>query len=125
MMELERWQTNNEQFLAAALEWLRLRLRQQIGPLPVPVITKAAAPVETADWWLFWRQPAPPDETERLALPPASAEVNEAQVAQAAAAMTVAAATDPPQAGELDLAAEGPGGRERHRGWRWRRRRRR
>ncbi len=100
MTELERWESNNEQYLAAALAWLRLRLRQQIGPVSAPMISTVVAsqPVEPVRRSPFQRRPTTLANTEQLALPPASAAVTEEQVAQAAAALEAAAAVEPPPA---------------------------
>jgi hypothetical protein len=102
MTRLEEWQQGNDDFLAAALAWLRLRLRQlgEREPAPVLAASSPAAPVERTTRWRL-RRPAktePAAETE--ASPPlfTSNGVTEQQVADAAAAMTAAAAMEPPPA---------------------------
>jgi hypothetical protein len=103
MTEIERWHSNNEQFLAAALEWLRLRLRQRAVVESAPIIAAAAspaatpaAPAESTTRWLLRRPTATKTlaETKPLLPPPANG-VTAEQVAQAAATMAAAAAMEP------------------------------
>lgn len=107
MTDLEQWQQDNDDFLAAALAWLRLRLRQRTAIEPAPLMATAmspatlpAVPDQPAIRWRF-RQPAmtePASKTAPLQLPPPTNGVTEEQVAQAAAVMEAAAAMEPPPA---------------------------
>lgn len=103
MTDLEQWQQGNDEYLAAALVWLRLRLRQRAAGEPAPMIAtpiSPAAPAEPATRWRF-RRPAVTETTaepEPLLLPPPADGVTEEQIAQAAAAMAAAAAMEPPPA---------------------------
>jgi len=99
MTRLEEWQQGNDDFLAAALAWLRLRLRQHTFAAPAPVMVTPApsAPMKTAARWRLRRPAAEPTaETE----PPSTSAngVAAEQVAQAAAATDAAATMEPPPA---------------------------
>ena len=48
MNELERWQQNNDAYLAAALHWLRLKLLSQ-GDAPTPA-PQPALPARRPSW---------------------------------------------------------------------------
>jgi hypothetical protein len=87
MTRLEEWRLGNDDFLAAALAWLRLRLRQlgEREPAPVLAVVSPAAPSPAAEI-----EASPPLFT--------SNGVTEQQVADAAAAMAAAAAMKPPPA---------------------------
>jgi hypothetical protein len=86
------WQRNNEAYLAAALQWLRLRLRWLAGA-PAQTLAAPADSAPAARGWLFGR-----GEPERppLALPGGGP--SEADLDAAAAAMEDAEATEPPPA---------------------------
>lgn len=103
MTRLEEWQQGNDDFLAAALAWLRLRLRQRAASEPAPVIATTEAPVtapsEPAARWRFRRPPAETSAvTEPLLLPAPSNGVTEEQIAQAAANLAATGAVEPPPA---------------------------
>jgi hypothetical protein len=114
MNDAETWQKGNEEYLAAALAWLRLRLlRHEAQESHAPVLPHTAAapspmeeertsPSSTPQRRRFlWRHqpPQPPSPAPPL-LPPAPVEtVTEEQVAEAAEAMERAAeAIEPPPA---------------------------
>lgn len=99
MSDVAQWQKDNEQYLAAALTWLRLLLERcasygitlPIQPPPPPVTEPQPAPTKRR--LLLRRQPesapaAPRPNPARL-LPPAPV-VTEEQIAEAAAAMAEA-----------------------------------
>ena len=103
MNNLADWQRHNDDYLSAALNWLRLRLRRLAGQQPTG--SAAASPLpsepETAKKRRFcWcsraknRLPAP----EAVLLPKAADAVTDAQIAQAAEAMAAAEAVEPPPA---------------------------
>ncbi|HKS24459.1 MAG TPA: AAA family ATPase [Thermoanaerobaculia bacterium] len=109
------WQQANDAYLAAAVEWLRLLLGRHAGAPPVPTLIAEepravpraeGAPQQpnAAPWWSFRRggsgtTAAPLPETKPpLALPPASFEVTQEQVDEAAQRMRAAEAIDPPPA---------------------------
>jgi hypothetical protein len=100
MNDLERWQEGNEQYLAAALAWLRLRLARQAGreqpAVQQPLSPPEPAPRSLRQRFLKWPPEAPASTT--LALPPAPDGVTNEQVAHAAAAMAEAEALEPPPA---------------------------
>lgn len=103
MTDLEQWQQGNDNFLAAALAWLRLCLRQRAAGEPAPVIATPASPTATpAEPIIRWRLRRSASEMaaepEPLLLPPPTEGVTEEQVAQAAADMAAAAAMEPPPA---------------------------
>jgi hypothetical protein len=106
MSDLERWEESNEQYLSAALAWLRLRLERLGAPAPPPVIappvggTPAPEPARSAAMWSFLR-PTPVAPAQPLALPAAPESalgVTEEQIAAAAEAMEAAAQSEPPPA---------------------------
>jgi hypothetical protein len=110
MTDLEQWQRGNDEYLAAALAWLRLRLRQRAVGEPAPVITTPdspaatpATPVEPPTRWRLRRSAAASAvemvaEPEPPLLPPPAEGVTDEQIAQAAADMAAAAAMEPPPA---------------------------
>lgn len=119
--DLARWSEANDSYIAAAIEWLRLLLaRNATLPQPPQIITlepprnapsSEPQPVVTPQqtpWWKFtWSaepqpaaapaSPAPPPKAP-LALPPATFEVSQEQVDEAAAKMRAASQIDPPPA---------------------------
>ncbi len=99
MTRLEEWQQGNDDFLAAALAWLRLRLRQRMSGEPTPVIAapSPAASVEPANRWRL-RRPAAEPVTETETPSTSVNGVTADQVTQAAAAMNAAATMEPPPA---------------------------
>lgn len=106
MSVLEQWQSDNEQYLAAALAWLRLLLERRVlsmaSPGPQPQVIEAR-PRRTTRRVLFLRWEVEEEESLQRApvtvplLPPA--QVTEEQVAQAAAAMNeIEGQMEPPPA---------------------------
>jgi SpoVK/Ycf46/Vps4 family AAA+-type ATPase len=91
MDELAEWQKGNDDFLAKALAWLRLRL---LRLAPEEQLIVAATPEAAVPKRRFWDRPldAPPPATPLL--PPPSA-VTEEHVAQALAEMDAAEAATP------------------------------
>ncbi len=92
MSELGQWQSGNEQYLAAALVWLRLLLERHVllgtaaQPAQPQPILKAATPLPKRGLWMRWQaeraaRPAPPEPVPLL--PPAH--VSEEQIREAAA----------------------------------------
>jgi ATP-dependent 26S proteasome regulatory subunit len=77
MTELETWQTGNDEYLAAAVNWVRLRLERQRGPLE----TRSASDGK----WFRWRGSG-------------EEEIHDRDVDQAAERMAAAAQSDPPPA---------------------------
>lgn len=86
MTDLEQWQTQNEQYLAAALAWLRLRLKRLAEGTAVNTPVLHAAP--STSWWSRNRDTNEADS-------PTAPRVTDEQLAQAAEAMAAAAAVDP------------------------------
>jgi hypothetical protein len=86
MNDLDRWQEGNDTYLAAALDWLRLRLTRQARP---PGEAAPAAPERLAGGHLFGRKPS---------LPAPSEQANRADEARAAAALADAEDMKPPPA---------------------------
>jgi len=91
MTEIDRWQQNNDIYLARALHWLRLRLGDRLQPTPSPPETPPAPPPQR--WFnRLVEPPAPP-------LPESAVEiVPDDSLDVAAAAMEEAAQTSPPPA---------------------------
>jgi hypothetical protein len=109
MSDLERWEESNEQYLSAALAWLRLRLERLAAPAPSPVIAPTSGgmapppePARTAGMWSFLRPSPATAPAQPLALPAAPesamAAINDEQIAAAAEAMAAAAESEPPPA---------------------------
>ena len=92
MNEEERWQQGNDAYLAAALNWLRLRLERQLGLLESGRQTaeESAEPVAGGSRW--WQRRGPLESTPSQSRPLAS------EIEKAAAAMTAAQAGEPPPA---------------------------
>jgi ATPase family associated with various cellular activities (AAA) len=98
MNDAERWQKNNDEYLAAALRWLRLRLlrladRGQIGSPPALAPERGESKKGFLGWFF-----AEANHDEPKLLPPASDAVTGEQIAEAEAAMKAAASCDPPPA---------------------------
>ena len=117
MTDLAQWQKGNEEYLAAALLWLRLRLalrsnRQNAAILlpPSPLEAQSGPAGESSRWRFLRRQPSGPTSTAagsftRALLPAAPVDVvTEEQVQDAAAAMAAAERMEPPPA--LIIAAQ-------------------
>ena len=84
------WQKGNDDYLAAALTWLRLRLASKAIAAHAPVVKDV--PILARRSWFQREAPSPPPEP---APPP---RVSDAMVAEAAAKMAAAEAIDPPPA---------------------------
>jgi hypothetical protein len=107
------WQENNDAYLAAVVEWLRLLLAHHAsaGEPPIAAAEYRGSPRPTAasqsaspPWWAFRRAtPSSPPSLPKapLALPPATLEVTEEQVAEAERKVRSAAEADPVPALEL------------------------
>ena len=96
MNDLEAWHKANDEYLSAAIHWLRLRLQRLAGPYQAPAATPSPPPPYPRPN-RFWHR----HQDERLLLPPAQpqvADVSDAEIEQAALAMRQAAATEPPPA---------------------------
>ena len=105
MNDAGKWQEENARYLSVALAWLRLRLERQAlresGPLR-PISELSAAPNQSEEpsvfaRWMGQKTAAKPAQPIAL-LPPANERISDEQIAEAAAAMDAAAATDPPPA---------------------------
>lgn len=110
MTDLAQWQKANEDYLAAALNWLRLKLTQHAGPENQPIMLppstlqpSAASPGDAPRKRFLWRVAMTPPQvnvaipSQRALLPPAPLEtITDEQVAQAAAAMAAAEKVEPP-----------------------------
>ena len=106
MTDLAQWQKGNEEYLAAAITWLRLRLALRTSPqksailLPPSPLEAQFRPTVEPRWRFLRRQTTAttPGPFTRL-LPPAPIDVvTEEQVQQAAAAMAAAEKMEPPPA---------------------------
>lgn len=115
MSDTAQWDKGNEEYLAAALTWLRLRLalyatqQQPALLLPPSPLEAECQPVAEPRWRFLRKQsptPAPPTGLfTRALLPPAPVDmVTEDQVREAAAAMAAAEKIEPPPA--LVIAAQ-------------------
>ncbi len=63
--DLSTWQSHNDAYLAAALEWLRVRMVRRLGPPGPAVVAEderramrpaAAAQASKSAWWAFRRR---------------------------------------------------------------------
>ncbi|HSR50674.1 MAG TPA: ATP-binding protein [Acidobacteriota bacterium] len=93
MSDQERWQKANEDYLAAALHWLRLRLQRLAGPsedLPAESVARRAK----SSRGFFWRKP---EKEPRKALPPLEP-FSDAALQEALSAMERIGTGDPPPA---------------------------
>ncbi|MBO0859242.1 MAG: ATP-binding protein [Chloracidobacterium sp.] len=100
--EIDNWEENNQRYLAAALEWLRLRLTrlaQQGTPLAAPIDSAPPQGAPSARGRRFWGK-RESDSPPRALLPPASdsSVVSDEQVSQAAEAVAAAESATPPPA---------------------------
>ena len=96
---LNDWQQNNQRYLSAALEWVRLRLKRlsqqpaaSAAPLSEPAVKHAAG-----SKWRFWDKPESSVRQPRALLPPApdGSGVTDDQLAQATEALEAAEAATP------------------------------
>jgi hypothetical protein len=110
MNDVNKWQQGNASYLAAALNWVRLRLERQAQSqtIPVrPVENLTPAPSTQSEPSLFARwlgygegsKPTQPDNNQPIRLlPPASKATSDEQIGEAASAMERAAEMEPPPA---------------------------
>src|SRR5687767_5619214 len=109
MTELETWEVNNNAYLGAALEWVRLRLSRlahQVHPVApsssLPVVRQTDEPEEERSRWNLFRRSSDerPEPTKpRLQLPaPAAETLEQSALDNAAGKLATAAACDPPPA---------------------------
>jgi len=106
MTDLERWQRNNEAYLSAAMELVRIRL-ERLAPMPVPVMaeehratprTADQPPPTSGNWWKFRRHPGTLAADFRIApkaLKAASTTILPEQLAAAAENVRLAEALEP------------------------------
>jgi hypothetical protein len=104
MSDLTAWQQRNDDYLSAALNWLRLRLRrlaEQNQPAELPAVSPLPSLPEVRRKSLFsWRSSGKesPPATEKLQLPKVGDTLTDVHIAQATEAMAVAEAVEPPPA---------------------------
>jgi hypothetical protein len=102
--DTNNWQENNQRYLSAALEWLRLKLRamtQESGDPATPFYSEPAPQRHgSANRWRFWDKPEAGATPPRALLPPAPDDslVTEEQLTHAAAELEAAEAVTPPPA---------------------------
>jgi SpoVK/Ycf46/Vps4 family AAA+-type ATPase len=102
---MEEWLTNNNLYLEASLQWLRLRL-QKLVPHDEPLPTTPATPADVRntsrsslrDRFSRWKDPSVTAPREVLLLPAGNAPSLDDQIAEAAAAREAAAGMEPPPA---------------------------
>jgi hypothetical protein len=101
--EIRAWEQANEAYLSSALEWLRLKLMRQV-PAPAAAIVgeRRATPRPAGDssassiaWWRFRSRGTGDASASPPALPPASFDVTEEQVAEARRKRDEAGAVEP------------------------------
>jgi ATPase family associated with various cellular activities (AAA)/Winged helix domain, variant len=100
MSDAERWQKNNDAYLAAALHWLRLRVARQAGPEP-EAAGKAATPTPTSASLMqriFGGAPATPSVAGPPLLTAGTSTATDLEITQAAEAMAAAEKVEPPPA---------------------------
>jgi hypothetical protein len=108
MNDLDRWHKGNEEYLAAALHWVRLRLlrhgAQEKPPIILNTHTPEPPPAQAPKRRFQWRQQSGssttgPTTSPQLQLPPAQLDlVTDEQIAEAASAMAAAEEVEPPPA---------------------------
>ena len=91
MDDLELWQRNNEEYLARALTWMRLRLAQQVAAPPAPLMVE-----KRSGWQRFYSgfRPQKPIASGSTAVEP----IGNSRVSRAAEAMVEAERAEPPPA---------------------------
>ncbi|HEX8267916.1 MAG TPA: ATP-binding protein [Pyrinomonadaceae bacterium] len=105
MIDAAEWQRNNEAYLAAAFNWLRLRL-EMLAPLPSVIIQNApqqiVSPLVEERRWGFFRQSQTavemPKPIAQIGTSLSESEILQAQIEEAAAALDEAAKAEPPPA---------------------------
>ena len=106
MIDAAQWQSNNEAYLAASFNWLRLRLESLAPPStviikdePLPVAVRQTA--EPPSWSIF-RKPKTmlemPPPIAQLSSSAGFGDVLDAQISEAAAALDAASKAEPPPA---------------------------
>src|SRR5262249_26207662 len=100
--ETNNWEENNQRYLTAAINWLRLRLmRLAQQPAPIVALADAAQSPDSSPggWWRFWEKTGS-QTAPRALLPPApdTALVTDEQLSQAAVKVAEAEAVTPPPA---------------------------
>jgi hypothetical protein len=106
MIDAAQWQSDNEAYLAAAFDWLRLRLTSLAPPQQSVILSENSAPIgnyeATADerrWNVFrGKQAAVKTPIAEISAPAPAADLLEAQIKEAAAALDAAAKVEPPPA---------------------------
>ena len=105
-MNANTWQEDNNRYLAASLQWLRLRLQSLMPEEEViasPVAAPASRPANVSSskppgWLSRWRTGNPPASKELPLLPAGKGPSLDDQIKQAAAEREAAAKMDPPPA---------------------------
>jgi hypothetical protein len=105
MIDAAEWQRNNEAYLAAAFNWVRLRL-ELLAPPPSVIIQNApqqiVSPLVEERRWGFFRQPRTavemPTPIAQIGTSLSESDVLHAQIEEAAAALDEAAKVEPPPA---------------------------
>lgn len=105
MIDAAEWQRNNEAYLAAAFNWLRLRL-ELLAPPPSVIIQNApqqiVSPLVEERRWGFFRQSKTavemPTPIAQIGTSLSEGEILNAQIEEAAAALDEAAKAEPPPA---------------------------
>ncbi|MCL4705847.1 ATP-binding protein [bacterium] len=99
MNELARWQKGNEEFLAKAMTWLRLRLLRLAPPDISAASSSVAESANDAPKRHFWERLTATPAAAPLALPPPTTKNStDAQETKAREEMNAAAAMNPPPA---------------------------
>ena len=104
MIDAAQWQKNNEAYLAAAFDWLRLRLMSLAPPQPTIILNENPAPIsnnETEDerhWSVFRRKKTAVRAPVAELSTPAASDLLDAQIEEAAAALDAASKVEPPPA---------------------------
>jgi ATP-dependent 26S proteasome regulatory subunit len=99
MNDLARWQKGNEEFLAKAIAWLRLRLLLLAPPETPAAPWSVVEPETTSPRRHFWERLTATSSAAPLALPPpTTTNLTDAQEAKARDEMNAAAAMNPPPA---------------------------
>lgn len=105
MIDVAEWQRNNEAYLEAAFNWLRLRL-ELLAPPPSVIIQNAqqqiVSPLVEERRWGFFRQSKTavemPTPIAQIGTSLSESEILHAQIEEAAAALDEAAKAEPPPA---------------------------
>ena len=98
--DLNNWQQNNQRYLSAALNWLRLRLERLAHKPTHPVAPISSELPHKGNKWRFWDKLEPDTNQPRALLPPAPScsAVFAEQLEQATEELEAAEATTPPPA---------------------------